>query len=77
MPQKKSSPVLKHSVSLSGHRTSVSVEKVFWDALNSIAKKNNQSLSQLINEIDSGREGNLSSAIRVYVAEYFLKNSKI
>jgi len=58
---------LKRSVVISGHQTSVSLEKPFWEALNQIATDRNLSINRLISEIDHGREGNLSSALRVYV----------
>ena len=57
----------KHSVLLAGHRTSVSIETPFWDALKDIAQARGISLNHLITEIDEARHENLSSAIRVYV----------
>ncbi len=57
----------KRSVDIDGHRTSVSIEAPFWDALREIAERKNLSVNQLIAEIDKDRAGNLSSAIRVYV----------
>ena len=57
----------KHSVDIDGHRTSVSIEAPFWDALRALADKRQLSVNQLIAEIDKDRAGNLSSAIRVYV----------
>jgi predicted DNA-binding ribbon-helix-helix protein len=59
--------IKKRSVDIAGHRTSVSIEEPFWDALRDIATRGNVSVNQLIATIDSAREGNLSSAIRVYV----------
>lgn len=59
----------KHSVLLSGHRTSVSLEDAFWDGLKVLAAGRGLSLNDLIAEIDAGRAGNLSSAIRVFVLE--------
>ena len=61
----------KRSVDIDGHRTSVSIEAPFWDALREIAEKKNLSVNQLIAEIDKNRTGNLSSAIRVYVLRTF------
>lgn len=52
---------------LAGHRTSVSIETPFWDALKDIAQARGISLNHLIAEIDEARHENLSSAIRVYV----------
>ena len=57
----------KRSVVLAGHRTSVSLENAFWDALKAIAGRKNSTVNQLVTEIDKQRNGNLSSAIRVYV----------
>jgi predicted DNA-binding ribbon-helix-helix protein len=57
----------KRSVDIAGHRTSVSLEAAFWDALADIARRDDISISQLIAAIDKDRAGNLSSAIRVFV----------
>ncbi|GJD72624.1 ribbon-helix-helix domain-containing protein [Methylobacterium goesingense] len=60
--------VTKRSVMIAGHRTSVSLEDPFWEALRAIAAARGQSVQALIGAIDAGREGqNLSSAIRVFV----------
>lgn len=61
-----STPV-KRSVVVSGHRTSVSLESPFWDVLIQIATEQNVSLNRLITEVDRQRDGNLSSALRIYV----------
>lgn len=57
----------KRSIVIAGHATSVSLEGEFWDELKSLAEKRGVSLNQLVAEIDAGRQGNLSSAIRVFV----------
>ena len=57
----------KRSVDIDGHRTSVSIETPFWDALRDIATRKGTSINQLIASIDKTRAGNLSSAIRVFV----------
>jgi len=57
----------KRSVVINGHRTSVSLEDIFWTALKALATENGMSVSRLVTEIDRERDGNLSSAIRVYV----------
>ena len=57
----------RRSVVIDGHRTSVSIEPEFWDALSTIAKSQGRGVNALIAEIDRARDGNLSSAIRVYV----------
>lgn len=61
----------RRSVTIAGHRTSVSLEDAFWRALKTIAQARGLSLNRLISEIDAGRTGNLSSAIRVYVLRHF------
>jgi predicted DNA-binding ribbon-helix-helix protein len=59
--------VVKRSLSLAGHRTSVSLEDAFWTAIKRIATARGTSVPALIAEIDRTRAGNLSSAIRVFV----------
>ena len=62
------SGVVKRSVAIAGHRTSVSLEAPFWTALREIAIRRGRSVQQLIGQIDAGRGAqNLSSAIRVFV----------
>ena len=58
---------MKRSISIAGHRTSLSLEPEFWDALKSLADKRGCSLSQLVSSIDKTRTTNLSSALRVFV----------
>ena len=65
--------LIKKSISLKKHRTSLSLEKEFWDSLELIAKKENCSLQQLISEIDVDRKSSLASSTRVFVLES-LKN---
>lgn len=57
----------KRSIVIAGHATSVSLEEEFWSALRDIAEARGSSVNQLVADIDAGREGNLSSAIRVFV----------
>jgi len=57
----------KRSVTIAGHRTSVSLEAPFWDALKEIATARGLSLNDLIAEVDRSRAGNLSSALRLFV----------
>jgi len=59
--------IQRRSVVVSGHRTSVSVENEFWDEIAAIAAQRGMSLNALISEIDRDRDGNLSSAVRLYV----------
>lgn len=58
---------MKRSVTLSGHRTSISLEPEFWAALKRIAADRGRTLGALVAEIDTARTGNLSSALRVFV----------
>lgn len=60
----------KRSVSLMGHKTSVSLERDFWHVLEEAAQVQGISLSHLIKEIDTHRKGSLSSALRLYALEY-------
>ena len=54
------SAIVKHSISVGGHKTSVSLEPPFWDGLREIADRRSQTVSQVIADIDSRREqGNL------------------
>jgi predicted DNA-binding ribbon-helix-helix protein len=59
----------KRSVRVAGHPTSVSVEAPFWQALGEIAVRRGQSLNALVAAIDRDRNGNLSSAIRLFVLD--------
>ena len=66
--------VIKRSIVVSGHKTSVSLEDAFWNALKEIAKGRNVTLSDLVATIDSGRQhDNLSSTIRLFVLEVYRK----
>ena len=66
------SPVVKRSIVIAGHKTSVSLENAFWQGLKDIANARQVTLSDLVASIDSGRhQGNLSSAIRLFVLDYF------
>lgn len=58
----------KRSISIKGHRTSLSLEPVFWDLLKEEAAVRRVSMAQLVSRIDDTRTTNLSSAIRVYLA---------
>lgn len=64
----------KRSLSIAGHRTSVSLEPEFWDALAAAAKRRGQSIAELVGEIDKARgPRNLSSAIRVWLLAELLR----
>jgi predicted DNA-binding ribbon-helix-helix protein len=66
------SPVVKRSIVVAGHKTSVSLEDAFWNALREIAGERQMTLSDLVAAIDSQRQhGNLSSAIRLFVLDFY------
>ena len=64
--------VVKRSIVVSGHKTSVSLEDAFWSGIKEIASGRNITLSDLVTTVDSDRqEGNLSSAIRLFVLDFY------
>jgi predicted DNA-binding ribbon-helix-helix protein len=66
------SPVVKRSIVVAAHKTSVSLEEAFWNGMKEISALRNMTLSELVGEIDGNRQrGNLSSAIRLFVLHYF------
>lgn len=64
---------VKHSLTLRGHRTSVSLEKEFWDAFRDIARDNDTPINTLAAQIDEARgtDAGLASAIRVFVLNHY------
>jgi predicted DNA-binding ribbon-helix-helix protein len=70
------STVVKRSIVLAGHKTSVSLEDAFWEGLKDIAKSSRKTLADLVGGIDTDREhANLSSAIRLYVLTHYQARS--
>ena len=70
------STVVKRSIVLAGHKTSVSLEDAFWEGLKDIAKTRRVTLRDLVGSIDFDREhGNLSSAIRLFVLSHYQKRA--
>ena len=66
------SPVVKRSIVIAGHKTSVSLEDAFWKGLKDIAGGRDMTLSDLVAAIDTERQhGNLSSAIRLFVLDFY------
>lgn len=64
--------VIKRSVFVNGHKTSVSIEEAFWSALKEIAVGRDMAISQLVTEIDVNRQQrNVSSAIRLFVLDHY------
>jgi predicted DNA-binding ribbon-helix-helix protein len=70
------SQVIKRSIVIAGHKTSVSLEDAFWRGLKDIAQERDMTLSDLVASIDAERQhGNLSSAIRLFVLDYYRSGS--
>lgn len=66
------SPVIKRSIVIANHKTSVSLEDAFWTSLKDISNERGMTLSDMVSSIDSKRKhGNLSSAIRLFVLDYY------
>ena len=66
------SPVVKRSIVIAGHKTSVSLEDAFWQGLKDIAAARDMTLSELVATIDTDRRhGNLSSGIRLFVLDHY------
>lgn len=66
----------KHSVTIAGHRTSISLELIFWSELRKIADKRGLSINELVRQLDEARSGSLSGAIRVFVMEELRKQAR-
>jgi len=72
------SSVVKRSIVINGHKTSVSLEDAFWTDLKKIAHDQQVTLSELVTKIDGAREqNNLSSAIRLFVLHHFRENKRM
>jgi len=66
------SPVVKRSIVIAGHKTSVSLEDAFWKGLKVIAAGRGLTLSEIVGEIDKARvQGNLSSTLRLFVLDHY------
>lgn len=72
-------PLKKRSISIAGHATSITLEDEFWLELSRIADEHNLSIPKLVEQIDKERDEdqNLSSAIRVYILNDFLKHASV
>jgi predicted DNA-binding ribbon-helix-helix protein len=68
---------VKRSFTIGGHRTSISLEAPFWEALREIAKREKQSLAQVVQNIDLERDddGGLSSSVRIWILNYFRRGA--
>lgn len=69
MPQPRLSA--KHSVTINGHRTSITLEQVFWESFKEIAAAQGKSITSIIAELDANQPENLSSAIRIYILRFY------
>lgn len=68
--------IVKRSVVVAGHKTSVSLEDAFWHALKDIARERTMSLRSIVAEIDANRRGgNLSSAVRLHVLDHYRRRA--
>jgi predicted DNA-binding ribbon-helix-helix protein len=66
------SPVIKRSIVVAKHKTSVSLGDAFWKGLKEIAAQRGLTLSEMVATIDTSRvHGNLSSAIRLFVLDHY------
>jgi predicted DNA-binding ribbon-helix-helix protein len=66
--------ILKRSINIAGHPTSISLEEEFWEALKQIAEREQCSLPNLVANIDKQRSGGLSSALRLHVLRTLQKD---
>ena len=67
---------VKRSFNIKGHRTSISLEAPFWDALKQAADEQNLSLAKLVETIDATREADgLSSAVRIWLLHYYRRTN--
>lgn len=67
---------LKRSFNIKGHRTSISLEAPFWDALRQAADEQGTSLAKLVETIDATREADgLSSAVRIWLLHYYQRTN--
>ena len=66
--------LIKRSITIKKHRTSLSLEKEFWDALKIIATEQKCSIDNLIAKIDLNRKTSLASSIRVYLLKFYMRD---
>ena len=67
--------LIKKSITIKKHRTSISLEKEFWDALKIIAIQRSSTIAKIILDIDLDRNTSLASSTRVFILQYFLQQS--
>ncbi|MCB9994260.1 MAG: ribbon-helix-helix domain-containing protein [Hyphomicrobiaceae bacterium] len=69
--------MIKRTITLAGHQTSVALEKEFWDALDEIAAQRETGWAQVVADVDAARQGaNLASALRLAALDYFRRDRK-
>ena len=67
--------LIKKSVTIHKHRTSIALEQEFWDVLKDISIEKNYSVEKLISNIDINRNASLASSIRVFTIKYIINSS--
>jgi len=67
--------LIKKSITIKNHRTSISLEKEFWNALEIVAIQKSSSIERIISNIDLYRDTSLASSTRVFILQYFLQQS--
>mgnify|MGYP001219703847 FL=1 len=67
--------LIKKSITIKKHRTSISLEKEFWNALEIIAIQKSSTIERIISDIDLYRNTSLASSTRVFILQYFLQQS--
>jgi predicted DNA-binding ribbon-helix-helix protein len=67
--------LIKKSITIKKHRTSISLEKEFWNALEIVAIQKSSTIERIISDIDLYRNTSLASSTRVFVLQYFLQKN--
>ena len=67
--------LIKKSVTIHKHRTSIALEQEFWDVLKDISIEKNYSVEKLISNIDINRNASLASSIRVFILKHIINSS--
>jgi predicted DNA-binding ribbon-helix-helix protein len=65
--------LIKKSITIKKHRTSISLEKEFWDALKIIAIQRSSTVDKIVSDVDLHRNTSLASSTRVFILQYFLE----
>ena len=66
--------LIKRSITINKHRTSLSLESEFWEAIEIVSKIKNCSIESLITQIDINRKTSLASSTRVFLLQFFKNN---